>query len=430
MCACSGCILSRPPAPTAVSPISPLPTARGVTSPTAVTRSLHLPMALKASTVATASPAATSVVVRPPPTAAAPPSSTARPPVASSTPAAAATPTVVLPAPSATPAPSRPKPPPSALQRLADYPRPADDDGYGFQINASPYPPSVEQLNREIIPTLRTLNAKWLTVWVTDGDHVDAIKTLVDGGFEVVLRLHPENAPPHPGFVPSPEVVRTYTRIGVHYFVAGNEPNLILENPTGSADDVARQWIAASDAIKAGGGIPLLYPMSPGGDKQPHREMFQAILSYLKSHDALDTLDGAGIAVHNRPHNKPLELRDSTSFLEYEWVDDQIRDLIGRSLPIIGTEAGYTYNDLVDPNFPRITDEMHRDYNLAIIDGFRDGRWRDALFAQNFWLLSGYGHYAFPADWWIANPLYFGKDLPVVQALKDHAPFVRTLRGN
>ena len=42
---------------------------------------------------------------------------------------------------------------------------------------------------------------------------------------------------------------------------------------------------------------------------------------------------------------------------------------------------------------------------------------------------SGFGHYAFPADWWVANPLYFGKDLPAVQALKDHPRFERKLKG-
>jgi hypothetical protein len=343
--------------------------------------------------------------------------------------APATSPTPQPSAPTATPAPPRQKLPPSPYQTLADYPRPAGDDGYGFHINASPYPPSAEQLRNEVIPLLQSLGAKWVTVWVTDINRVDQMKLLVDAGFEVVLRFHPSDRPPHPDYVPRDDDVRRYAAIGVHYFVPGNEPNLALENPSGSAEDIARQWIAASDAIKHGGGIPLLYPMSPGGNRFDNQIMFSAILRYLQEHDALDTLDGAGVAVHNRPHNKPLEVRDSTSFLEYEWYDDQVRAVLGRSLPIIATEAGYTYGDLVDPAYPRISDEMHRDYNLAIVDGFRDGRWRDALFAEDFWLLSGFGHYAFPADWWVANPLYFGKDLPAVQALKDHPRFERKFKG-
>src|SRR5438067_1442702 len=59
--------------------------------------------------------------------------------------AAAPTPTLT-PRPAPTPTPL----PPSPYHTLADYPRPAGDDGYGFHINGSPYPPSVDQLRGQI----------------------------------------------------------------------------------------------------------------------------------------------------------------------------------------------------------------------------------------------------------------------------------------
>ena len=362
-----------------------------------------------------------------------PPTNTPAPPTATLPPT-----NTPLPPPTATPAPPTPTPtprphqPPSKYHNLADYPRPANDDGYGFHINASPYPPEPAILRDQVIPLLKKLNARWVTVWVADDLQTDRIKMLVDSGFEVILRVHPTGQPPHPDYVPSVDIIRKYAAVGVHYFVAGNEPNLVAENKDGKAhpDEVAWEWVRASDNIKAGGGIPLLYPMSPGGDAMDSREMTKRIFEWVKQHDMMDSFDGAAIAVHNRPHNKPLDVRDSTSFLEYEWVDDLVRSYMGRSLPILGTEAGYTYNDLVDPRYPRITAEMHRDYNLAIVTGFRDGRWRDSLFCQDFWILSGFGHYAFPADWWVGNPLYYGKDLPAVQALENLPPFVRKFRGD
>ncbi len=328
-----------------------------------------------------------------------------------------------------TPTP-RIKPPPSAYRRLQDYPRPVNDSGYGFHINVSPYPPDRDVMVNQVIPLLKELGATWVTVWAADENQVDKIKPLVDNGIEVVLRFHPVNAKPHPNYVPPREYIAKFVAAGIHYFVAGNEPNLNQENEGGGPEVIARQWMMASDNIKAAGGIPLLYPMSPGGD-QYHRDMLEGIMKWLKANDALDTLDGAGVAIHNRPHNKPLDFRDDTSFLEYEWIDDLVVRYFGRSIPIIGTEAGYTVGEDRDRRFPKIDPEMHKAYNMGIIEGFRDGRWRDSLFAENFWVLGEFGYRAgqFIADPWIFNPLNNGKDLPIVAALKAMPKFVRKFQG-
>ncbi len=345
-----------------------------------------------------------------------------RTPVPTATPTRVPTPTnTPLPPPTPTP---RVKPAPSKYQRLQDYPRPAGDSGYGFHINASPYPPDLEITQYQVIPILKQLGATWVTVWAADETQLDKVKPLLDNGFEVVLRYHPQGSPPHPGYVPPRNELEVYTKAGIHYIVTGNEPNLKLENAGGGPQDIARQWTAASDTIKSLGAIPLLYPMSPGGDI-PHREMLKGILEWLKSNDALDTLDGAGIAIHNRPHNKPLEWRDDTSFLEYEWIDDMVRQYIGRSIPLIATEAGYTVGEDRDPRFPKLTEDAHRALNMEIISGFRDGRWRDSLFAENFWTLGEFHYKDFRADPWMLNPLYNGQDLPIVEQLKAMPKFVR-----
>jgi hypothetical protein len=255
-------------------------------------------------------------------------------------------------------------------------------------------------------------------VWASTGDleeQYESARILVDAGFEVILRLHELN-PPHPDWLPPENWLRKYRAVGINYFQTGNEPNLLLENPSrAGADAIARQWMQAADRIKAVGGIPLLFPMSPGGslDVADHREMLVGILEWLKANDALDTLDGAGIGIHNRPLDKPLEVRDSTSFLEYEWTDDTVASYAGKHLPLFGTEAGYTFGP------------MHQTGNMGIIKGFRDGRWRDSLFTQNFWILSGFGYREFIADWWLESPLNFGKDLPIVEELKALPKFKR-----
>lgn len=345
-------------------------------------------------------------------------------PTITPTPTSTPTPTVTnTPTPPPTPTP-RIKPPPSKYQKLQDYPRPAGDSGYGFHINASPYPPDLEITRYQVIPLLKQLGATWVTVWAADENQLDRIKPLLDNGFEVVLRFHPQGPRPHPNYIPPKADIEKHVRAGIHYFVTGNEPNLRQENEGAGAHDIARQWVASSDVVKSAGGIPLLYPMSPGGD-WPHREMLKGILEWLKANDALDTLDGAGIAIHNRPHNKPLDWRDDTSFLEYEWIDDLVKSYFGRSIPLIATEAGYTVGEDRDPRFPRITEDAHRALNMEIIYGFRDGRWRDSLFAENFWILGEFKYKDFQADPWMANPLYHGKDLPIVEQLKAMPSFVR-----
>lgn len=283
----------------------------------------------------------------------------------------------------------------------------------------------------QVIPTLKQLGATWVTVWAADENQVERVKPLIEAGFEVVLRFHPISGKPHPGYVPPREYIARFVAAGVRYFVAGNEPNLNNENAGGGPEAIARQWMMASDAIKAGGGIPMLYPMSPGGD-QNHRAMLEGMLQWLKANDALDTLDGAAIAVHNRPHNKPLDFRDDTSFLEYEWIDDLITRSFGRSLPLIATEAGYTVGEDRDRRFPKTDLQMHMNDNMGIIAGFRDGRWRDSMFAQNFWILGEFGYRAdeFLADPWVFNPLNGGKDLPIVEALKAMPKFVRKFNGD
>ncbi len=282
----------------------------------------------------------------------------------------------------------------------------------------------------QVIPTLQQLGATWVTVWAADENQVARIKPLIDAGIEVVLRTNPIGHKPHPDYGPTRDQIARYVAAGVHYFVPGNEPNLTLENSGAGPDALARQWMMASDNIKAAGGIPMLYPMSPGGD-QDERTVLVGMMEWLKAHDALDTLDGAAVAVQNRPLNKPLDVRDDTSFLEYEWVDDLMVKYIGHSIPIIGTEAGYTIGDDRDKHFPKIDAQLHKDYNMAIIAGFRDARWRDSLFAQNFWILGEFGYRApaFIADPWVFNPLNKGQDLPIVDALKALPKFVRQFQG-
>lgn len=342
--------------------------------------------------------------------------------------------------PPATPAPPAPtaaaaalervKLPPSPYQRLQDYPRPPGDSGFGFHINAEPKPPSREMLQTRIIPLMKSLGATWVTVYCSSADvdeWLQSVKLLVDSGFEVIIRYHHTHTPPHPDFVPTVDAIKRFRAIGVNYVVTGNEPNLSLENRSrAGADQIARQWVKASDNIKAAGAIPLLYPMSPGrGDVADAREMLVGMLEWLKAHDALDTLDGAGIAIHNRPLGKPLDYRDSTSFLEYEWIDDTVARYAGKRLPLFGTEAGYAFGEQILPRFPKVDGELHKQYNLGIIAGFRDGRWRDGLFAQTFWLLGGFGYREFLADWWVENPLNHGQDLPIVDALKALPKFTR-----
>lgn len=327
---------------------------------------------------------------------------------------------------------------------------------FGMHWNASSYPN--QAAIKQEIPRLTRMGVCWVKL-VCDGDAgLGAAYELAQAGIEPVIRLYrPE---PHPWYVPDSALVRAYGGVGAHYFEAGNEPNLIGRggewNGRFDFEALMRQWQRQRESILNGGGIPMLFALSPGGNAPvgDHARMYRLMFEWLDRYN--DRLEDCALASHPRPLNHPMDYpfdainqrehpgatldTDSTCFLVVNWLDAQVRTLTGgRSIPILGTEFGCSVGDAQDNRYPTITRELHAARNVnQMMDADRTGyihtdterttiRLTDALFAMCHWIYGQFGHIAFSADSWVDNPL-FGGILPAVGEAERYAAAHRYAR--
>ena len=114
---------------------------------------------------------------------------------------------------------------------------------------------------------------------------------------------------------------------------------------------------------------------------------------------------------------------------------DKIRAYLNKDRPLTAVALSTLQSDWFSCGRYYLSDQstacLWAFYNMDVIKGFRDARWRDSLFAEDFWLLGEFGYRApqFLADSWVFNPLNNGKDLPIVAALKALPKFVRKFQG-
>ena len=319
---------------------------------------------------------------------------------------------------------------------LPDYPRPVEDNGWGFHDSGG-YHKKPSDLPGYAAYLYETLGTRWFKALVGGRNKTDLVRAYSAQGIEVIVRLYSHR--PHPHHVVSADDVRAYVEAGAHYFEWGNEPNLIAEwdEPEWAAGGivikVCEQFLRNADVIKSAGGIPCLPALSPGGN-YAHRTFLREFFEWLSANDHISDLDSCAVAIHNRPLNHPLDYTDDSGchFLDYEWVDALVAQHVGRSLPLLATEAGYEPGWWQDTEYPRIDLQMHSLYNVEILRSFGPYglyRWNDPLFCQCMWLLDNFGHPVFAEAVWRNNPVYGNTNLPALDALEAEwstRPFIRS----
>jgi hypothetical protein len=175
----------------------------------------------------------------------------------------------------------------------------------------------------------------------------------------------------------------------VQYFQLFNEPNLECENQgrSPSVDRYLSALIPAARQVIEAGGLPGIGALSPQGTDD--MDFLRRSLRGLVARGAGDVLDKSWLSVHNYG-SEHLRVR------EYDRV---VRQELGHSLPLVGTEAGvYPGGELSEDDQVRIVGEAyqyleHREepyfaYSLWVLanqaGGGHDERWEhQALYRVN-----------------------------------------------
>lgn len=265
------------------------------------------------------------------------------------------------------------------------FPRPANDNGRGIHWIPTPYqsPDVVDKYVGEA----QEMGIKWVTL-LNDGvnrsDNNYLVDKLISAGIEPVMRLYTDGGAPLDGDVQA--AVRHYGAKGVHYFQLYNEPNLRIENQGKAPDpkDYAAKWLADARKVVAAGGLPGFGSLSPTpglapgaapGDMDDLKFLRESLQEVVRL-GGKDVLDKTWLSVHNY----------GEAHLRVREYDKVVRDVLGRSLPQVGTEAGIYPGDTLS----------QAQATEIVADAYRYLPQReDYYFAYTYWIIAndpGQGH--------------------------------------
>ncbi len=359
---------------------------------------------------------------------------------------------------------------------LANYPRPAADNGRGLHLSPGnqPLPANITDY---FVGELQAMNIKWAKLIQDDLPTVSdpyLVEQLVGHGIEPVLRVYqPRNA----RYQHLPELVKAATARGIHYFELFNEPNVSgpaggwAEGEAPNVDKIIDLWLVAAPEVLITGGHPSLPPLATGGTIDDTLFLRQ-FLDGVRARGQANLLPGSWLPLHNYFLNHPFDYptdpvnvndvlltaaeiaarqlspaqaqainaargqaklpfeqggfwvgntidEDSNAFGKFDAYAHIFYGRFGYYLPIIGTEGGATVGAAEDPRYPAITPADHADLTRR---------------AYYFMLDAAPGYFLAQMPWLMANSAAGGNDsrfenaawykdrtgntLPVVNALK------------
>lgn len=263
---------------------------------------------------------------------------------------------------------------------LADYPHPPGDNGQG--IHWIPTVSQTPEVVDKFVTEAQSMGMKWV-VFLNEGANIGAndylVKRLTQAGIEPVMRVYTPGLTPIGGNLSG--MVKHYTGLGVRYFQLYNEPNLMVETG-GQPPDVEKYldlWVPAAQQVIKAGGLPGFGALSPQGEMDDRQFLRQALTS-LKARGQEHLLGRSWLAMHNYTGPRPLD--DPDGFARFRQYDSIIRSVLGRSLPIVGTEGG-----------THITEQVSEQRQIEMVTGaYKYMRQREPYnFAYTYWIIAN-GH--------------------------------------
>ena len=193
--------------------------------------------------------------------------------------------------------------------RIADFPRPRDDNGRGLHWSTLLYNDAVTPSIDYWVDQLPTMKIKWLKVLDDGGGSAMALcRKLVAADIMPVVRYYFPQLNPHYMTAREFDTTSRYVDIGVYYFEANNEPDLAAEwhnnaRPANWKDIVVDNFIRDADGVLSRGGLLALPAMGPGSLINP--------VSLVVQKGRRDLFEnGCWVAIHNYTLNHPLDYPD------------------------------------------------------------------------------------------------------------------------
>jgi hypothetical protein len=331
---------------------------------------------------------------------------------------ATATQTPVPPAPSPTPTPARfnLREDLPALS-LRDWPRPANDNGWGMHFLVNPYP-SEEEIDRNI-QRLLDLRIRWALVLY--GDEIQLRKLAPrfrDAGIMVVWRKYLR---PYERYYEWGRDIAILQEFGLPpYMQLYNEPAVPAEwdgKPIDQALFLENLMDACEDVYNAGGYVGLQFVSE---------DWLRAALREIKARQGERLFGRMFFVPHCYGMNHPPDYtEDINAVLSFRIFAMIFQEEIGFVPPMIVGEGGWKWGATDDARFPKVTDELHRDYYVALFNSFRTGilpngePLPDYLFAFCPWLI------AHKMDDNAFYDSFAGDRVLTIEALKAIPPFTR-----
>ena len=270
---------------------------------------------------------------------------------------------------------------PYEVMHMDAFPRPANDNGWGMHWipTVSQEPGVVDQFVNEMV----RMHIKWV-VFLNDGTDIGRNDYLVDrlvaNGIMPVMRLFRSGVLPYDGQVGP--MVAHYRARGVFYYQLYNEPNVDGENHQfmSNPNQYAAVWADVARDVINNGGLPGIGALSPGGSYN-HYTFLERTLQAIRSNGDEFLLNHAWLSVHNYHGTRAYD--DPDGFLLFRNYNTIVERELGRSLPMIGTEAGSYAPD------PHIEKEF-----ITFQYGYM-AQAEPYFFAHSYWLLAnqaGGGH--------------------------------------
>ena len=314
-------------------------------------------------------------------------------------------------------------PDPVGASRLAGYPRPRQDNGWGVH-----WAPTLVTQPRAVVDRylaeLDAMGLRWLKLMQGDQptlEHAYLLDQLRRRGIEPVLRIYKMYNDPYQHLA---SLVPAGVAAGVHYYELYTNPNvagLAGGWRSGEAIDIPRlvaQWIQAAQTVQEAGGYPGLPSLSPNGTVED-TTFLRRFLTELKRQGRSDLLERAWLPVQNYMGNRPLD--DLQGFRRFQLYHQILQEETGVTLPIISTEGGAVIGDVEEPGLPPITEQL---VAQRTVDAYRFMAQEapDYYFAFMPWLLVNVDAGGYSTAW--ESQAWFPADggpRAVVQAVKQLA---------